>query len=258
MISVCFPESVSVILYQVIRELLLNVMKHAQTLEADILITQPSPAFIGFEVRDRGCGFNLKATRHSLPLLEKFGLLNVQERVESLGGACEIHSTEGEGTRVLITVPFSAREDGLASKPLSAPLLPTQVSNKEKEKIRVVLADDHPIFREGLGTLLNVCPDIQVVGEAENGEQAVVLGQTLQPDVVVMDINMPVMNGIEATRLIKANHPSIYVIGLSMHGDQIVTKAFSEAGGDQYVTKGDSFNSFAEVIRSSQKQRGSS
>ena len=256
--SLCFPESVSVILYQVIRELLLNVMKHAQTLEADILITQPSPAFICFEVRDRGCGFNLKATRHTLPLLEKFGLLNVQERVESLGGACEIHSTEGEGTRVLITVPFSAREDGLDSKPLSAPLLPTQVSNKEKEKIRVVLADDHPIFREGLGTLLNVCPDIQVVGEAENGEQAVVLGQTLQPDVVVMDINMPVMNGIEATRLIKASHPSIYVIGLSMHGDQIVTKAFSEAGGDQYVTKGDSFNSFAEVIRSSQKQRGSS
>lgn len=101
--------------------------------------------------------------------------------------------------------------------------------------------------------MLNACPDIQVVGEAENGEQAVELVQTLHPDVVVMDINMPVMNGIEATRLIKASHPSVYIIGLSMHGDQIVTKSFAEAGGDEYVSKGDSFGSFAEVIRSSQK-----
>lgn len=105
--------------------------------------------------------------------------------------------------------------------------------------------------------MLNACPDIQVVGEAENGEQAVELVQTLQPDVVVMDINMPVLNGIEATRLIKARHPSIYVIGLSMHGDQIVIKTFSEAGGDKYVNKGNSFVSFAEVIRSSQTQQNS-
>ena len=101
--------------------------------------------------------------------------------------------------------------------------------------------------------MLNACPDIQVVGEAENGEQAVELVQTLHPDVVVMDINMPVMNGIEATRLIKASHPAVYIIGLSMHGDQIVTQHFAEAGGDEYVSKGDSFGSFAEVIRSSQK-----
>jgi two-component system NarL family response regulator len=73
-----------------------------------------------------------------------------------------------------------------------------------------------------------------------------------------MDINMPVMNGIEATSRIKASHPSIYIIGLSMHGDQVVTKGFSEAGGNQYVTKGDSFASFAGIIRESQKNSSSS
>jgi DNA-binding NarL/FixJ family response regulator len=64
-----------------------------------------------------------------------------------------------------------------------------------------------------------------------------------------MDINMPVMNGIEATRLIKERQSSVYVIGLSMHADQIVKNGFSEAGGDVYVFKGDSFNAFAEIIR---------
>lgn len=245
-------ESVSIILYQVIRELLLNVMKHAQTLEASIVISQVSSELIGIEVADRGCGFDLRSTRETLLPLQKFGLLNVQERVESLGGQCEVHSTIGEGTRVLIKVPFSLQEDDFEPTRAYFPPVSAQGPKKIKGIIQVVLADDHPIFREGLRTLLNACHDIQVVGEAENGEQAADCVQTLQPDVVVMDINMPVMNGIEATRLIKARQRLIFVIGLSMHSDEVVTKAFFEAGGDQYVTKGDSFNSFAEVIRSSQ------
>ncbi len=247
-------ESISVILYQVIRELLMNVMKHAQTVEADIIITLPASECICYEVADRGCGFDPKGIRDSLPHMESFGLLNVQERITSLGGECEIHSTEGEGTRVLLKVPFSVQEADRESQRLSAPLPAGQVSERQDGNFRVILADDHPIFREGLRTLLNACPDILVIGEAENGAEAVDLVETLQPTVVVMDINMPVMNGIEATRLIKARFPSIYIIGLSMHGDQIVTKAFSDAGGDQYVSKGDSFTSFAEVIRSSQKK----
>ena len=248
-------ESVSIILYQVIRELLLNVMKHAQTREASIRFIQVSSESFGIEVADRGCGFDLSSTREAHSHFEKFGLLNVQERVEGLGGECEIVSTVGEGTRVLIRMPFSVQDAELKPIQPSSSSIAVQVPKPEKmeESIRVVLADDHPIFREGLGTMLNACPDIQVVGEAENGEQAVELVQTLHPDVVVMDINMPVMNGIEATRLIKASHPAVYIIGLSMHGDQIVTQHFAEAGGDEYVSKGDSFGSFAEVIRSSQK-----
>jgi signal transduction histidine kinase/ActR/RegA family two-component response regulator len=247
------PESVSIILYHVLRELLFNVVKHAKTGEARIAITQDSPEFISFEVADRGSGFDVQSILGQDTRLQKFGLLNVQERMESLGGQCRIHSTEGEGTRILITVPVSTNRAAAAPDQNSSPLIQENVPRKQDGVIRVVLADDHSIFREGLRTLLEACPDIQVVGEAENGEQAITIVQTLHPDAVVMDINMPVMNGIEATRLIKNTLPLVYIIGLSMHSDQIVKNAFSDAGGDHYVTKGDSFNTFAEIIRDSQK-----
>jgi DNA-binding NarL/FixJ family response regulator len=154
---------------------------------------------------------------------------------------------------VQLTVPVSFTKAPLETSPFPALSVDSRLEQKEKGVSRVLLADDHAMFREGMRTLLETCPDIHVVGEAENGEQANSLAHSLQPDVVVMDINMPVMNGIEATRLIKQSLPVVYVIGLSMHSDQIVKKAFFDAGGDHYVTKGDSFDSFAELIRASQK-----
>jgi two-component system CheB/CheR fusion protein len=254
--SIHLPESTAIILYQVVRELLFNVVKHAKTVEARVEMTRDSPDIIGIEVTDRGCGFDLDSTLETIVQFPKFGLLNMQERMEGLGGQCEIYSKKGEGTRVRITIPIFIgplnTETGPERESHHSGILPAD-TEKPGDVIRVLLADDHSMFREGLRTLLNACPDIQVVAEAENGEQAVDLVQTLQPDVVVMDINMPVMNGIDATRLIKKRQPSVYVIGLSMHADQIVKNGFSEAGGDKYVSKGDSFNAFAEIIRTTKQ-----
>jgi two-component system CheB/CheR fusion protein len=249
-------EPVSVIVYQILRELLFNVVKHGQTHEACIEITRLSTELIGFEVTDRGCGFDLQPLLETIAHSQKFGLLNVQERIETIGGQVKIHSKKGEGTRVHITVPFSPEEAAIETSPFPAPVVLSPLVQKEKGVTRVLIADDHAMFREGMRTLLESCPDIHVVGEAENGEQAISLAQSLQPDVVVMDINMPVMNGIEATRRIKLGLPRVHVIGLSMHSDEVVKNAFAEAGGDQYVTKGDSFNSFTDIIRSSQKDSG--
>lgn len=251
--SLLFPESVSVLVYQVLRELLLNVVKHGQTHEACIEITRLSHELVGFEVMDRGCGFDPQPLRDTIAQSQKFGLLNVRERIEGIGGQVTILSKKGEGTRVQLTVPVSFTKAPLETSPFPALSVDSRLRQKEKGVSRVLLADDHAMFREGMRTLLETCPDIHVVGEAENGEQANSLAHSLQPDVVVMDINMPVMNGIEATRLIKQRLPVVYVIGLSMHSDQIVKKAFFDAGGDHYVTKGDSFDSFAELIRASQK-----
>ncbi|MCX7840394.1 MAG: response regulator transcription factor, partial [Anaerolineae bacterium] len=87
------------------------------------------------------------------------------------------------------------------------------------EKLRVLVVDDHALFREGLVSLLNAQPDIQVVGEANDGLEALVLARTLRPDVVLMDINMPGTDGIEATRLIKRELPDTYVLILTVRDD---------------------------------------
>lgn len=106
------------------------------------------------------------------------------------------------------------------------------------EAIRVLLADDHRILREGLTNLLNHHEGIEVVGAASDGAMAVELAARLRPDVVVMDITMPRVSGIEATRRIRAELPGVRVIGLSMHTAEDMARALREAGADAYLTKG--------------------
>lgn len=104
--------------------------------------------------------------------------------------------------------------------------------------IRVLLADDHKILRQGLAGLLREEKDIELIGEACDGLMAVEMARRLHPDVVVMDISMPRLNGIEATRIITAEQPDIHVIGLSMYEMSDVAIAMRDAGAMTYLTKG--------------------
>jgi len=102
---------------------------------------------------------------------------------------------------------------------------------------RVLIADDHKIMREGLVRLLQYEPDLDVVGQASDGQQAVDLAGELRPDIIIMDINLGEMSGIEATRRILLQCPDFRVIGLSMHEDRNVARAMREAGAAAYLTK---------------------
>jgi DNA-binding NarL/FixJ family response regulator len=93
------------------------------------------------------------------------------------------------------------------------------------------------MLRQGLRTLLECCPDLDIVGEASDGEEAIHCIASLRPSVVVMDINMPKMNGIEATRLIKNQHPHIAVVGLSLNTDGHHVETMVKAGAVEVVTK---------------------
>src|SRR5215469_12558312 len=100
-----------------------------------------------------------------------------------------------------------------------APSDEVPVPARTQDKIRVLLADDHAIVRQGVKMILTNEPDIEVVGEAEDGLQAVETAKRLKPDVAVLDISMPCINGIEATRQIKAALPQVHIIALTMHAD---------------------------------------
>jgi len=103
--------------------------------------------------------------------------------------------------------------------------------------IRVLLADDHAVMREGLAGLLGEEPDIEVVGEAPDGKEAVRLATALLPDVVLMDVSMPGLDGVEATRAIRKDHPDIRVIGLSTYEEAERAQTMRDAGADCYLTK---------------------
>ncbi len=112
--------------------------------------------------------------------------------------------------------------------------------------MRILIVDDHGIVREGLKSLLQNQPDMEVVGEGQDGQVAVELAEQLSPDMVIMDMSMPNLNGIEATRLILQHRPNTRVIILSMHSDRHIVKETLEAGASAYVLKS---NLFDEMLR---------
>lgn len=114
--------------------------------------------------------------------------------------------------------------------------------------VRLVLVDDHELMRQGLRALVDGQKDVEVVGEANDGRTALALVRTLSPDVVVMDVAMKDMNGIEATRQIRAESPSVKVIALSSHADARYVRAMLDAGASGYVLKANAFDDLHRAI----------
>lgn len=119
----------------------------------------------------------------------------------------------------------------------------------DETRIRLLLADDHAVVRTGTRELLERKPDFHIVGEASNGEEAVRLAQELQPDVVVMDVRMPKMSGVEATRRIKEECPDVKVLVLTAHDDDEYVFALLQAGANGYLMKTAEFDELVKAIR---------
>ena len=115
--------------------------------------------------------------------------------------------------------------------------------------IKILLCDDHQILRQGLRALLDRNPDIEVIGEAEDGWSVLRMAEELSPDVIVMDVSMPNMNGIEATRQIVTRDPNIKVIALSVYSDKKFIFGMMKAGASGYLVKDCVFDELIEAIR---------
>lgn len=115
--------------------------------------------------------------------------------------------------------------------------------------IKILVADDHQLLRDGLAAICDREADLEVVGHAETGREAVSAVDNLEPDLVFMDVGMPDMNGIEATRQIHNDHPSVKVIGLSTHSDKRYVQGMLGAGASGYVLKAAAFNELRQALR---------
>lgn len=116
-------------------------------------------------------------------------------------------------------------------------------------RIKVLIVDDHQLFREGLANLISESRDLEIIGQAANGKEAIEMTKTLSPDVILMDIGMPVLNGIEATKIISNDYSNAKVIAISMHSDKQYIKPMLSAGALGYLFKNCSYNQLIEAIR---------
>jgi NarL family two-component system response regulator LiaR len=123
------------------------------------------------------------------------------------------------------------------------------------EKIRVMIVDDHAVVRSGLSAFLSVNRDLELVGEAENGEQAVVRAGLLRPDVILMDLMMPVMDGVAAIRTIKAQHPHIQIIALTSFPEDELVQSALKGGAVGYLMKNVTARELAAAIRAAKDGR---
>ncbi len=234
-------DALKTFLYKAAQELLFNVVKHARVNQARIRVRRLGRC-ICLSVSDRGRGFDPLELRQT----PGFGLLSIRERIELLGGRMKIHSVKGQGTTFHIVIPDGPLvEDGypaVGAGPRARPTAEAKPGDRGLgghggPPLRVLLADDHEIVREGLRSLLSDEPDVEVVGEAANGREAVDQAYRLQPDVIIMDVAMPLINGDDATRQIKTHLPRTRVIALSMHEEPDMVERMRRAGADGYILK---------------------
>jgi CheY-like chemotaxis protein len=243
-------EETRALLFECVRELLFNAVKHAGTSEARVSLERIGEQ-IKLIVSDKGRGFDPELLQKRRSDEVSFGLFSIHERLLHIDGKMEIETAPGRGSRIILTVA--------AGEIAETPAPPeTAVQSSRDETItfrsradmhRVLLVDDHKIMREGLRRLLRFESDIEVIGEAEDAPQAIELADKLRPDVIIMDVNLGEISGVEATRRILARNPQIRVIGLSMHIDSNIGEAMLGAGASAYLTKSGPSHELIAAVR---------
>jgi PAS domain S-box-containing protein len=238
--EVCpLPEDLKVALFEAIRELLFNVVKHAHTQSASVML-QCVDSLLKVTVSDQGIGFDPNALPSVIASGGGFGLFGIRERLELFGGTLEMDSAPGCGSRIVLSVPIKEPVEPPFTQLLflSGHSDPVRMPpSSPKKKIRILLADDHKIVRQGISNLICSHPDLEIIGEAGDGQETVELAVKLAPDLILMDVSMPKISGIEATRIIHREFPEMRIIGLSMYEEAERAQTMRAAGAVDYLTK---------------------
>jgi PAS domain S-box-containing protein len=225
-----FAPATDVQLLRIIQEALTNSRKHAHT-QAVRVTFDTTAGHIRVVVADDGRGFDPELPSTRTDDSQHFGLRSMRERAAEIGGHLRLETRPGVGTQVIVQLPHH----------ISRKSLPTSQ--------RVLLVDDHPLFLQGIQNLL-VGRGVEVIGTASDGREALLQARTLQPDVILMDVEMPNCNGLEATRLIKAEMPDIQIVMLTMSENDAHLFEAMKGGASGYLLKGLDTDQFFVLLTS--------
>jgi PAS domain S-box-containing protein len=249
------PDDLRSAAFEAAREALFNVVKHADVDHARLILGSLVDGRVQLVIEDQGLGFDTVAHCSENATDGGFGLLSTRERLHLLGGELRCDSAPGAGTRVVVTVPTDTAGAATAAgadqaRPPDAGSEPAAAGGSEDEPgIGILLVDDHAMLRGALATMLAAEADMRIVGEAADGVEAIAAVERLMPEVVLMDISMPRMDGLEATRRITARWPGVRVIGLSMHHRDDRAEAMQAAGAVAYLCKSGDVALLLDTIR---------
>jgi CheY-like chemotaxis protein/anti-sigma regulatory factor (Ser/Thr protein kinase) len=237
-------KDVRTLLFESVREVLFNAVKHAEADRARLELALDADDQLCITVTDQGIGFDPAALDDRSKAGELgWGLFSIRERLTLLGGRFDVDSAPGRGTRVRLVAPRGAARRAGAEAAVSslAPPRPASTTNGDRasaDALRILIVDDHAAVRRALRDMLHQRPQLSVVGDAANGVEAIAHAHALQPDVILMDIAMPHMDGIEATARIRAELPGIEILGLSMQPRSAAAHAIEQAGAAAFFVKG--------------------
>ncbi len=241
-------EDVKILLFEAARELLFNVVKHARAESATVSLRCASGSAVELAVSDDGLGFEPQESVRAGKDGGGFGLVCIRERLDLVGGVLNIVAAPGRGSRFTLTLPVT-QDTTEVQLPMVQESDTASFAVRSDESIRVLLADDHAVLRAGLARLLALEPDLEVVGQAADGREAVELADRHRPEVILMDVSMPRLDGIGATRAIRASHPEIRVIGLSMYDESEYEQAMRAAGAVAFISKNAAATNLLSTIR---------
>jgi PAS domain S-box-containing protein len=232
-------KDVRTLLFESVRELLFNAVKHAQVDRVTLDLVIDADNAVCITVADEGVGFDLeKLVERAKASQVGWGLFSIRERLSLLGGRLDIESAPGRGTRFRLIVPRDEARAVGAQTPPATLAFQDAVNFASVPALRILIVDDHAAVRKVFRELLQERPELHVVGEAANGIEAIAKAQAVRPDVILMDVSMPEMDGVEATRRISAELPLIRIFGLSTHLRGNDLHAIERAGAAGFFTKG--------------------
>jgi PAS domain S-box-containing protein len=227
-----------VFIFRAVQELLLNVVKHSGEKSARVVVSSSENGIVA-TVSDAGLGFDPGILSIDIAAVQSgLGLLSLRERASYIGGSLDIESTPGQGTRISLTVPLTRENSDVPTQETEAQVpVASAEPTPHGTEIKVLFVDAHPVMRRALIKLVSDQPDIRIIGEAANGQQALEVAKQKKPDVVVMDVSMPEMQCLQSIRSLKTHLPRVRVIGLLMYEDEPLARTMRQAGAQCIVSK---------------------